>query len=378
MIPLFKAAVSPHAHGLVRSVLDSGLLEHGPKVREFETTVGRQLGNPRTLAVNCATSGLHLALSLVARPVEPGHSLPGAEQGEVLTTPLTFEGTNWPILANGLRLRWVDVDPATLTMDLDDLAAKITPATRAIVVVHWGGYPVDLNRLRAVVDEAEASHGVRPMVIEDCAHAWGATYRGQLLGNHGHVNVFSFGAIKLLTCGSGGLVVFPDAELLRHARRRSWFGIDRQADRLHGDYDVADWGYRFLMNDIAAATGLANLEIVEHLLARHRENAGYYDKELSQVPGLELTERADDREPTFWLYPVKVEGRAGFMRKMAGAGITTSVVSRRNDTHSCVAAASTPLPGLDRLHDHVVYLPVGWWLSEEDRALIASTVTSGW
>ncbi|MES9603741.1 DegT/DnrJ/EryC1/StrS family aminotransferase [Actinomadura sp. NPDC000929] len=382
MIPLFKVAMAPDALGRISEVLDSGRLEHGPKVAEFEKALALRLGNPRVLAVNCGTSGLHLALSMVADPDRfPATAQPSGGAGgpgEVLSTPLTFEATNWPILAHGLRVRWVDVDPGTLTIDLDDLAAKISPATRAIVVVHWLGYPVDLNRLREILDRAEEAHGFRPVVIEDCAQAWGATYRGAPLGNHGNVCVYSFGAIKILTAGSGGLIVLPDDDLHRRARLRRWLGIERQADRVHGDYDVAEWGYRFPMNDISAAIGLSNLEIVDGLLARTRRNAAFYDKELSGIAGVEHTERADDREPSFWAYPLKVADRTSFMRKMADAGIMTSVISRRNDAHSCVAAAREELPGLDGVHDRVVNVPVGWWLSEEERAHIADTIRSGW
>lgn len=376
MIPLFKVAISPDALDRVQDVFHSGRVEHGPRVTEFEASVAAKLGNPEVLAVNCGTSGLHLALSLVARPIAADGPAPG--DGEVLSTPLTFEGSNWPVLANGLRLTWVDVDPRTLTIDLDDLAAKITPATRAVIVVHWLGYPVDLARLAKILDDAEVRHGTRPIVIEDAAQAWGATYQGQPLGNHGNICVYSLGAIKVLTCGSGGLVVFPSEALHQRARLRQWFGIDRDADRAHGDYDVGEWGYRFPMNDIAAAIGLANLSIVDGLLACSRANAAYFDRELASVAGLEITERAPDREPSYWAYPLKVSDRDGFMRKMADAGILTSVVSRRNDLHSCVASARVPLPGLDSVYERVVYIPVGWWLSDEDRAHIVDTIRSGW
>lgn len=369
MIPLFKVAVAPRALDRISEVLDSGQLENGPKVAEFEAAVGRRIGNPRVVAVNCGTSGLHLAINLVTGD---------DRSGEVLSTPLTFEGTNWPILANGLRIRWVDVDPATLTIDLDDLARKITPATRAIVVVHWLGYPVDLDRLNDVVADAAAVHGVRPPVIEDCAQAWGATYHGDRLGGHGNICVYSFGAIKALTCGSGGLIALPDDALHRRARLRRWFGIERRSDRYHGNYDIAEWGFRFPMSEINAAIGLANLGTADGLVAMNRENAAVYDKELTGIPGIELTERAADREPAFWAYPLKVDDRRSFMRKMADAGIMTSVISRRNDAHSCVADARTELPGLDAIYDRVVYIPVGWWLTEDDRRHIVDTIRSGW
>ncbi|MBR7831930.1 DegT/DnrJ/EryC1/StrS family aminotransferase [Actinospica durhamensis] len=378
MIPLFNVAMSQQdALDRVAGVLRSGRLEHGPIVTEFEGVLGERIGNPRVIALNSGSSGLHLGIDLAARSrsAEGRH---GDEPGEVLSTPLTFEGTNWPILANGLRIRWVDVDPATLNIDLDDLERKISPATRAIVVVHWTGYPVDLNRLREILDRAEERFGFRPMVIEDCAQAWGATYRDLPLGNHGNICMFSFGALKQLTCGSGGMLVLPDDDLYEQARSRRWYGINRQADRMHGGYDVSEWGFRFYMNDIAAAIGLANLQLADELVERHRTNAAFYDKELSGVPGLEQTERAQDRQASFWVYPVKVSDRPSFMRKLADAGIVTSIISRRNDAHSCVDAMSTTLPGLDSVSDRVVYIPVGWWLSEGDRAHIAETIKAGW
>ena len=110
----------------------------------------------------------------------------------MLATPLTFEAANFAVLANGLRLRWVDVDPGSFNIDLDDLPRKISPATVAISLVHWAGYPVDLDRLSQILDGAAAAHGYRPLVIEDCAHAWGTTLRGRRLGNHGNVGIFSF------------------------------------------------------------------------------------------------------------------------------------------------------------------------------------------
>ncbi|WJK42560.1 DegT/DnrJ/EryC1/StrS family aminotransferase [Solwaraspora sp. WMMA2056] len=373
MIPLFKVAMSDEAGDRVAEVLRSGRVEHGPAVSAFEDTLAARIGNPRVLATNSGTSALHLALDLLTRQ----HGGRSAD-GEVLSTPLTFEGTNWPILANGLRIRWVDVDPDTLTMDLDDLARKITPRTRAIMTVHWAGYLMDLDRLDRVLDDAQARLGFRPRVVEDCAQAWAARYRGRPLGNHGHLSVFSFGALKPLTCGSGGLLVLPDDDLHERGRRRRWFGINRGEDRATGEYDVADWGYRFYMNDVAAAIGLANLERVDELVERNRRNAAYFDRELAGIPGLRLTARFADHTPSCWVYPVLVADRPAFARRMHEAGIATSVISRRNDEHSCVASMREPLPGLDAVMPAVAYLPVGWWLSDTDRDHIVRTVRAGW
>ncbi|MBB5630183.1 DegT/DnrJ/EryC1/StrS family aminotransferase [Sphaerisporangium krabiense] len=378
MIPLFKVALAPDAADRVREVIGTAVLGHGPRVEEFEDALRARVGTPHLATVNNGTSGLHLALRLATSP--PGSNPPGdGDRGEVLTTALTFEATNWAILANGFRVRWVDVDPGTLNMDLDDLAKKISPATRAIMVVHWAGHPVDVERLARVLDDAEAAHGFRPPVIEDCAQAWGTTLRGTPLGNHGNYCVFSFHATKHLACGAGGMLVTPDEESLRRALRLRFFGIDRRADRVNGDYDVPEWGYNFYLGEIAAAIGLANLETVADRVALHRRNAAHFDEHLAGVPGLEPTARPEGEESSFWLYPVKVERRADFIRKLADAGIQASAVVRRNDTHTCLPPdAAEALPNLDAVHDRVVHVPVGWWLSEEDRAHVVATIRSGW
>ena len=149
--------MSDDAPARVAEVVRSGFVGQGPRVEEFEQALACRIGNPLLATVNSATSGLHLALWLVAG----GPADAAREQAEVLTTPLTCTATNWPILANGLRIRWADIDPATLNVDLDDLERKITPSTRAVVVVHWAGYPVDLDRLREVVSRAERRYGFR-------------------------------------------------------------------------------------------------------------------------------------------------------------------------------------------------------------------------
>jgi dTDP-4-amino-4,6-dideoxy-D-glucose/dTDP-4-amino-2,4-dideoxy-beta-L-xylose transaminase len=377
MIPLFKVAMAASAPAEVGRVLMSGHIGQGSKVDEFERALARRLGNDRVATVNSATSGLHLALHMASR--DPGRDGPAGGRDEILTTPMTCPATNFPILANGLRPRWVDVDPGTLNMDLDDLARKIGPATAAIIVVHWAGYPVDLDRLRLILDQAEERVGFRPVVIEDCAHAWGATYHGRPLGNHGNVSVFSFQAIKHLACGDGGLMVLPDDRSHQRARSLRWYGIDRDAGQdLRGRNDVPEWGFKFHMNDINAAIGLANLEHVDEIVAAHRRNAAYFDAQLAGVPGLELTDREPDRESSFWIYTIKVDDRDGFAKHMAGAGIAVSQVHERNDGYRCVRPYAARLPGLDSVFDRAICIPVGWWLTDDDLTHIVSTIRSGW
>nr|WP_236667038.1 DegT/DnrJ/EryC1/StrS family aminotransferase [Nonomuraea sp. K271] len=373
---MMRVEMSQEAGAAVSRVLASGMIGQGPVVDEFEQALRERIGNPCVATVNSGTSGLHLALRLVTDPTGTGT---GADGGEVLTTPLTMVAANWAILANGLRPKWVDVDPMTLNVDLDDLARKITPATRAIVIVHFAGYPVDLARLSDILDEAEAAYGFRPPVIEDCAHAWGATYRGTPLGNHGNVAVYSFQSVKHFTTGDGGLMVLPDAQLAERARRLRWFGIDRSAPgRGLVRADIPEWGYKFHMNDINAAIGLANLAETDEVIRRYRDNAAFYDRELATADGVRVTERAADRQSSFWVYPLLVQGKDAFVKHMTEAGVMVSQVHERNDRHTALRRYASLLPGLDRAVEQLVCLPVGRWVSDEDRRHIVDAIKAGW
>mgnify|MGYP006428178571 FL=1 len=184
-IPLFKVFMSPTAKDKVGEVLDSGYIGQGPKVEEFESLLKDRFKHDYLQTVNAGTSALHLALHLLKKPsenpknyqgiIQYNSQWPGLEpEDEVLATAMTCTASNWPVLANGLKLKWVDIDPTTLNMDLDDLARKITPKTKVIMLVHWGGYPNDLDKIKQIQDKAQQMYGFRPAVIEDGAHSFGS------------------------------------------------------------------------------------------------------------------------------------------------------------------------------------------------------------
>lgn len=228
MVPLFKVFMAPPDeldHELLR-VLHSGYITQGPKVEEFEQKLQDFFNVPRLLTLNSATSGLHLAMHLLKKADGPWPGLVESVD-EVLTCPLTCTATNWPVLANGMRLKWVDADPETCEMDIDDLEAKLSPTTKVILVVHWGGTPVNLQRIAAVQERCLVKFGFRPAVIEDCAHAFGATFDGRMIGSHGNICVFSLQAIKHCTSVDGGVLILPNERL--HARGTARGGAARGA-----------------------------------------------------------------------------------------------------------------------------------------------------
>ena len=373
-IPLFKVSMAENVMDDLGPVLSSGYIGQGTKVDEFESLLQDFLGNPCCGVVNAGTSGLHLALHIIKSDRD---CLSG--RNEVLTTPLTCSATNFPIRANGLDIKWVDVDPTTCNMDMTDLRRKVSSQTLAIMVVHWGGYPCDLAEIKEIQDECENLHGFCPPVIEDCAHAFGATYRGKLLGNHGNICMFSFQAIKHLTTGDGGLLVTPTYDLHRRVKLLRWYGLNREkSPDMRCEQNVKEWGFKFHMNDINAQIGISNFTTIKDVLKTYRANGNFYNQQLAGVSGVTLLENATDRESAFWIYTLRVNNRDGFIRKLKDAGIAASRVHDRNDKHECLKEYKTMLPGTDEICSDMVCIPCGWWVGNEEREHIIGTIKKGW
>ena len=390
-IDLFKVFMSPSAKEEVAKVLDSGFIGQGPKVEQFEKNLADYFHNDRILTLNSGTSGLHLALHLLKAPkktvtvfdgiASTEDFWPGIQDGdEVLATSLTCTASNFPILANNLKIKWVDIDPTTLNMDLDDLERKITPKTKAIMLVHWGGYPNDLNRIKQIQNKAKTLYGFKPAVIEDGAHAFGSKFMGQPLGRHGNIVMHSLQAIKHITSVDGGILILPHQELYTRGKLIRWYGIDRDSNRkdFRCEADILEWGFKFHMNDVNAAVGIENLKHVNTIIGKHQSNAHYYDDNLQNTAGLTTLTRHEGHDSAFWIYSMLVDDRDGFMRKMKENGIAVSQVHERNDKHSCVREYNSTLPQLDRIIGKVVSIPVGWWVTEEQREYIVDTIKRGW
>lgn len=385
MIPLFKVKMSPEAKKLVSEVLDSGFIGQGPKNEEFENLLKKRFNNSLILTLNSATSGLHLALHLLKKPYSEytgSHSpwvpfWPGLNSDdEVLTCPLTCTATNWPIIHNNLKIKWVDADPNTCSMDLDDLERKLSPKTKVIIVVHWGGTPVDLNRIKRIQSKCLDLYGFKPAVIEDCAHAMGATWEGRPLGNHGNICVYSFQAIKHFTTGDGGCVIFPHNKLYRRAKLLRWYGIDRETNKTNFRCDgrIDEAGFKFHMNDINSAIGIANLPLIDETVKLHKDIAFDYNPMITN-PLVRHIKYSEDS--SYWVYTILFENkkiRDKVSDYLNEKGIQCSRVHERNDIHPCVYEYRCALPGVDKCVDTMLCIPSGWWITKEDRDFIVKTI----
>ena len=377
-IPLFKVFISEDVLKPVCEVLMSGFVGQGVKVDEFELKLQNYLGNKFVLTTNSGTSANHLALHLLGQPFD---SWPGMSLGdEVLATPLTCTATNWPIVANGYNIKWVDIDPKTCNLDLADLESKLSRKTKIISLVHWGGNPVDLDRVKIIQDISFEKYGFRPIVIEDCAHAFGAKYKGENLGNHGNLAFYSFQAIKHFTAVDGGLICLPNSDLYKRAKLGRWYGIDRESDRkdFRCEEDIPEWGFKFHMNDVNATIGIHNLPHIRGIVDRHHSNANFFQKNLREIPGVTLLSRPAENYSADWIYTIRAERRDDLIKKLAGMGVASSRVHERNDKHTCVAPYAADLPGLDLISKDMLCIPNGWWLSEEDRDFILKCIKEGW
>ena len=286
-VPLADVTLGPEEIAAVTEVLKSGWLSMGPKTEEFEQRFKEFLGVKHAFAVANGTAALHLACESV-----------GLKEGdEVLCPALTFVATANAILYTGARPVFIDINgPHDLNLSVADAAAKVTERTRAIMVLHYGGYPCDLDGVRALASKYNLK------IIEDCAHAPGAVYHShdgpQMAGTIGDVGCFSFFANKNMTTGEGGMVVTKDDGLAEKIRIRRSHGMTTLTwDRHKGhsfSYDVVARGYNYRLDEMRAALGLVQLRNLAENNARRRELTGCYREGLKDLRAINPSFPGDD------------------------------------------------------------------------------------
>ena len=359
--------ISKNAKFYIDKVLDSGRVSAGEMAREFEEQLMRELKlSRRPVSVNSGTSALHLSLAVAG--IRPGE--------EVILSPQTFIATGLSVLMQNLKIVFADIQPNTGNISPQSIRDKITPKTKAIMAVHWAGYPCDMDEIHQIAKE----HGLT--VIEDAAHALGATYKGKPIGSISDFTIFSFQAIKHLTTGDGGAVCCLTDENERKLSRRRWFNIDRDHAKPsilgEREYNSDSIGYKYHMNDLAAALGLGNLTELHNTLSRHRTIGAYYRKNLANVPGITLLDYSQDRESSFWMCTLLVDRREEFIRALKDRGVASSVVHRRIDKNQVFGGITPNLSGQEFFDLHQVALPVHTGLTDEDLDSIVASVKKGW
>ncbi|HWX17784.1 MAG TPA: DegT/DnrJ/EryC1/StrS family aminotransferase [Chthoniobacterales bacterium] len=358
--------ISERAVANAVATLRSGLISEGKQVKRFEEELIARFGMVRPVALNSGTTALHLALVLA--DVKAGD--------EVIIPPQTFIATGMAVLMQGAVPVFADIQYETANIAPNSIRKKITRRTKAIIPVHWAGYPCDLDEI------SEIARAENLAVIEDAAHALGATYHGEPIGAISRFTCFSFQAIKHLTTGDGGVLCCLRPEDEKRARIRRWFCIDRDnsTPSFLGErvYDADEVGYKYHLNDLGAAIGLGNLEVFPQVLARLREISNRYRREFSAVRGLTLLESKPDRRSADWLFTMLVERRDDFLRALQSRGVPASVLHQRIDRNSVFGGRRKDLLNMDRFNDHQASVPLHAGLSDEEVGTVIATVKAGW
>jgi perosamine synthetase len=362
-IRLFKPCVGEEELANIRSVFDRAWLGLGPLVGQFEREWSEYIGAASSMGVNSATAALHLALTTY-----------GFREGaKVLVPAITFVSTATAALYNRLEPVFVDVEPATLSISFEDLERKVSEDCVAVIPVHLGGHPVAMERL---LDFSKAHHLA---VIEDCAHCAGGVYRGRRLGTWGDIGCFSFEEKKCMTTGDGGMLTSDDADLIEPLRAYRWVGIDKDTWKRaagytsaedvgarHWYYEVDVLGYKYNMNDLMAAIGLAQLKKLDWMNERRRRAIGRY---LEGIRGCEqiqplLPYQLDGS--AYWLFGVRCERRDELIMHMKQRGIATGVHFLPLPMHPLFSEHAEPVPNARRVWETVVTLPLFPELSDDE------------
>lgn len=322
-IRLFRPSVGKEELENLKTVFDRAWLGLGPMVSQFEEEWSRYIGCKTSIGVNSATAALHLALTAFHFPAGK----------KVLVPAITFTSTASVVLFNQLIPVFVDVDPETTVMDLDDLRSKIDSDCVAVIPVHNAGYPVPMDSLMALADQ----HNLK--VIEDCAHCAGGSYKGKKLGTWGHIGCFSFEEKKCMTTGDGGMICSDDSDLIESLRAYRWVGIDKDTWRrvesakgrqeneaLHWHYEISVLGYKYNMNDIMAAIGLAQLKKLDAMNARRRVLIGKYLEGIKDIPEISPYTNYNLEGPeAYWFFGIRCQQRDELIVYLKNNDIATGV-----------------------------------------------------
>jgi perosamine synthetase len=352
-IDLFHSVHLPEMESAALDVLRSGQIASGPKIQELERTLTSVLGTEHLVSTNNLTSAILLALHLA-----------GVREGdEVATLAFSCLQSNAPIAHLGARPIWVDVDPSTMSMSPSDLAAKITPFVKAVMVYHIAGYPADTTQIAAIC----RARGIP--LIEDCNNSIGATLNGQPLGIAGDFAVYSLYPNRQINGSEGGILSTPDTTTASHAMRLRRFGIDTQSFRdnrgeINPASDVGKIGWSAALNQLNAAIALAQLSSLKSRLARTQILAARLTQRLQGLKELHPVQPLAGGIPAFWGLFVRSAQRDALLAHLKAHGINASIIHQRNDWYTGFGTPRGNLIGTAVVMNEMLALPCGWWLTD--------------
>lgn len=371
-LPYGRQSIDEEDIAAVVEVLRSDWLTTGPKVGEFERALAEFVGVREAVAVSNGTAALHAAM--YALGIGPGD--------EVIVPPMTFAATANCVVYQGGTPVFVDVEPGTLLIDPNQVEAKITPRTKAIIAVDYAGQPCDYDRLRAIVQ----SHGLK--LVADACHALGASYRGRQVGSLADLSVFSFHPVKHITTGEGGMITTDDPALAERMRVFRNHGItsDHRQREQQGSwfYEMVDLGYNYRLTDVQCVLGMSQLRKLPGWLARRREIARQYDAAFAGMPAVEPLAVRPGVVHAYHLYMIRLDlarlqpTRAEVFAALRAEGIGVNVHYVPVHLHPFYRERFGTRPGLcpvaEAAYEELVTLPVFPGMGDADVADVTAAV----
>jgi dTDP-4-amino-4,6-dideoxygalactose transaminase len=357
----------------VADTLRSGWLTNGPKTRAFEGAFREATDSEHAVALSSCTAGLHLAL--LACDVGPGD--------EVITTPLTFAATVSMIIHAGATPVLADISEDDYNIDPAEIERRLTPRTKAIIPVHYAGQPCRMDEILRIAK----ARNLR--VIEDAAHALGASYKGTATGAIGDCATFSFYPIKPITTGQGGMLTTDNEELAERVRLLSLHGLsknawDRYSDKGSAFYSVLAPGFNYVMTDIQAAIGIHQMRRLPGFQSRRTELARLYAEHLADLPEVITPSVRADVEHCWHLYAIRVDSerlkinRDQVIEELRARGIGTSVHFIPIHYHPFfsehLGVTEGTYPVAERVFDGLISLPLYSRMTDDDVARVSSAL----
>lgn len=361
-IRLFKPSLGEEELHAVKEAFDREWIGLGPNVNKLEEEWEKHLGCAEAIGLNSATAALHLSLAVFGFPAGK----------KVLVPSMTFSATASAALYNQLIPVFVDSDPETLGISLEDLDRKYDKDCVAVIPVHYAGHPVAMEKLVPWARERNLK------IIEDCAHTTGSSYRGTPLGLWGDIGCFSFEEKKLMTTGDGGMICSKDPELLKDVRAMRWVGIDKDnwktaqkytdanRDAMHWYYELNVLGYKYNMNDLAASIGLVQLKRLPEMNRKRAGIISHYMEALSKIPNVELLVPYEPDRYVYQMFGIRVKNKTEMILHLKSNGIATGCHYTPLSVQPLFSEWGHNCPYIEKEIDRCITLPLHVDISSSD------------
>lgn len=368
MINVMQPSLGREELDRLEQVFESNWIGKGPLVKEFERSYAEHLGSTddRVLSTNCCSEGLFSSMYICG--IQPGD--------EVIVPTISFVGAGNAVRANGSKLVLCDVDPRTLNARAEDIEKVITPKTRAILLLHYGGIPCDMDAIMPLAER----YGLK--VIEDCAAGVCSSYKGQALGTFGDMGMWSFDAMKILVCGDGAILHFKTPELRERADKWLYFGLETKSGYENSvaqkwwEFDISCFGHRAIMNDVTAAIALEQLKKLPLFMEKRSAVHNAYNEAFADLGWMDLPQpMMEGCRSSYYFYHIQLKNgkRDDLARYLRQAGVYTTY--RYFPLHRVpFYGLEGSFPGADYAADNSLCLPMHQSLSESDVQLVIDKV----